>query len=344
MSVVVRTLAAGEDGDWDAFVLAHPHGTFFHRTAWRDLVVRFFGHRPEYLVAEADAAFRGVLPLFEVRSPLLGRALISVPYAVYGGALADGGRGESALVDAARERADALDAKYVEFRCMHVPEVELARSNLYCTFLRDLPADVDECLAMIPRKSRAATRHARDRYGMELEEGPALLDAFYDLFVKNKRSLGSPVFSRAYFQDILDRFDRDAMVHGVRHEGRIIAAVISFVFRDTLMPYYSGAEPAAERLGSMNYMYWRLMEEAVKRGLRRYDFGRSRAGTGAAQFKKNMGFEPAPLCYDYILRGAAAIPSVNPSNPKFDVVKNVWSRLPVPLVKALGPRLMRYLP
>jgi len=94
----------------------------------------------------------------------------------------------------------------------------------------------------------------------------------------------------------------------------------------------------------MNFMYWKLMEAAVARGLRRYDFGRSRVGTGAFSFKRNMGFEPVPLEYEYYLRGAAAIPSVNPSNPKYDRVKNLWRRLPVPLVKWFGPRLMKYLP
>ncbi|MBI4878934.1 MAG: GNAT family N-acetyltransferase [Planctomycetes bacterium] len=215
---------------------------------------------------------------------------------------------------------------------------------MYVTFLRDLPESAEDCLGMIPRKSRASTRHARDRHQMELVEGHACFDRFYELFVQNKRNLGSPVFARSFFARLLHLYGAEALIHGVRCQGRIVAGVLSFVFRDTLMPYYSGSEEAAERLGSMNFMYWKLMEAGVERGLKRFDFGRSRAGTGASTFKQNMGFEPAPLHYEYYLRRGAEIPSVNPSNPRFDGVKRLWRRLPLPLVRLLGPPLMKYLP
>ncbi len=342
--MTVRLLRPGEEPAFDAFVRAHPDGTPFHLTAWRDLVAGSFGHRPEYLVAEEGGLLCGVLPLFALRSPLLGRAYVSVPYGVYGGILAAGPAEESALLAAACRRADAADARYLELRNLRVGRSDLPRSELYVTFLRDLPGRAEDCLGMIPRKSRASTRHARDRHQMELVEGRACLDGFYELFVQNKRGLGSPVFARSFFARLLDRFGAEALLHGVRCEGRIVAGVLSFVFRDTLMPYYSGSEEAAERLGSMNFMYWKLMEAGVERGLKRFDFGRSRVGTGAAAFKENMGFAPTPLHYEYYLRRGAQIPSVNPSNPRFDVAKRLWRRLPLPLVRMVGPLLMKYLP
>jgi hypothetical protein len=64
----------------------HAHGTFFHRLAYRDVVRDRMRHEPVYLVAKDDGVVVGALPLFLVGSPLLGRALVSVPYGVYGGA------------------------------------------------------------------------------------------------------------------------------------------------------------------------------------------------------------------------------------------------------------------
>lgn len=342
--MTVRVLATSAELAWNDYVRRHPQATFFHQLAWRDAVVESFPHRPHYLVAEEGGRLQGVLPLFETRSPLLGRALVSVPYGVYGGVIADDAAVAAELLAASCRRAEEVDARFVELRHFHAPALDLPRNDLYVTFLRDLPDDPDQCLEMIPRKSRAAARHARDRHGMVLEEGPHLLDAFYELFVQNKRSLGSPVFARRWFAGLLARLEDDVLVHAVRHEGQVIAAVVSFVFRDVLMPYYSGAVPQTERLGSMNFLYWRLMEVAVRRGLKRYDFGRSRAASGAAAFKRNMGFEPTPLAYQYHLRNGTRIPEVNPSNPRFDRFKHLWSRLPVPVVKVVGPRLMRYLP
>lgn len=342
--MTARLLAQGEEAVHDAFVRAHPQGSPFHLTTWRDLVVAATRHRPHYLVAEQDGALSGVLPLFRVRSPLLGKALVSVPYGVYGGVLAVQDGAERDLLGAARELAEQGNEDYVELRQLTPTLGDLPCSDRYVTFIRDLPEDEDACLGMIPRKSRASTRHARDRHGMEHVVGLELLDDFYELFVRNKRSLGSPVFARSWFASILERFGDHALVTGVRYEGRIVAGVVSLLFGDTMMPYYSGAEPGMERLGAMNFMYWSLMCEAVRRGQKRFDFGRSRVETGAAAFKRNMGFEPTPLAYQYILRGGAEIPSVSPSNPKFDLVKSVWSRLPLPIVKWAGPRLMRYLP
>lgn len=346
--MTVRTATAGEGDALDAFVRGHADGTFFHLSGWRDEVRRFSGHAGEVLVVERPGAeIAGMLPLFLVRSPLLGRALVSVPWAVYGGVVADDEAAAGALIEAAKARAEEVDASYVELRHLHAGKTAasgLPASDLYVTFLKDLPDDPEECLGTIPRKSRASARQARDRHGMEFAEGIEHLDAFYELFVENKRSLGSPVFGRAWFAALAERFGDDVIVAVVRHEGEVIAAVLSFVHAGCVMPYYSGAKPGTERLGSMNYMYWKVMESAARRGLSRYDFGRSRAGTGAASFKKNMGFEPTPLTYEYVLRGDAEIPSVNPSNAKYDLVRKVWSRLPMPVVKWLGPRLMKGLP
>ena len=341
----VRPLERRDEAAWDDYVRGHAHGTFFHLLGWRDQVVEHYGcHEPRYLLAERDdGTIAGVLPLFRARS-LSGEMLVSVPYAVYGGILADDAATEPALLDAARELKESLGVKLAEFRCLHRPASDLPTSDLYVTFLRDLPDDPDECLSLIPRKSRASTRHARDRHGMELVEAADGVDAFYELFVENKRALGSPVFSRRFFRSLLDRFGERCTLHHVRHEGQVIAACVSFVHGETFNPYYSGSLPGTERLGSMNFMYWRLMEEAVKRGHKRFDFGRSRARTGPCKFKRNMGFEETPLTYQFLLGDGAEIPNVNPSNPRFDVVKNTWKRLPLPVVKRVGPHLMRYLP
>lgn len=342
----VRPLAAGEDARWDAYVKGHPNGTLFHQTRWRDLVIDFQRGAPSYLVCEDDGEFRGVLPLFRTRG-LSGRSIISVPYAVYGGSLVDSPEVERALIAEATAELNRIGAQYIELRYLHEPSMtELPTIDRYVTFRRDLPSDPEECLAMIPRKSRAAARQARDKHGLTFVDARDDVASFHDLFVANKRALGSPVFSRGYFESLLERLGQDALLHAVHHEGVVIAAVFSFVDGDVINPYYSGSRPGTERLGSMNFMYWQLMEEGVRRGARCYDFGRSRADTGAFKFKKNMGFEPTTLHYQYVLAagGDGEIPSINPSNPRFDLVKNVWSRLPTPVVKALGPRLMRLFP
>lgn len=344
----VHVAGAADAGALDAYVRAHPSGSIFHLSAWREMVADVAPHDSQVLVSRDErGALRGMLPLHLVESLLGGRTLVSIPYAVYGGVLADDPAAAAALIDAAIRLADELDVRHLELRhrAAHAGATRpLATTDLYVTFVRDLPSDPAACLEAIPRKSRATTRHARDKHGMRFVEGPHLLPRFCELFLDNKTELGSPSFSSRFFENLLLRFGDEVWVSGVEMGGEVIAAVVSFAFGDTLNPYYSGSRSGTERLGSMNFMYWQLMERAVERGFRRYDFGRSRIDTGAFTFKKNMGFEPTPLAYQFYLRGEAALPTLNPSNPKYERFQRLWRRLPKPVLRVMGPWMMRHLP
>ncbi|MBL8842503.1 MAG: FemAB family PEP-CTERM system-associated protein [Planctomycetes bacterium] len=349
--VVVELPASAAPHGCDEFVERHRDGTLFHTSAWGDRVERHFPHRRRTLVARRGERIVGLLPLFETRSPLAGPALISVPYAVYGGPLASDGAAATAL----RERVVAMvqgeALRFAELRCAELPAppedggfAALPGSTLYATFTRALPSDPEECLGLIPRKSRASTRQARDKHGLSFAEAPGALAEFHRLFVLNKQKLGSPAFAADWFADLLALGRRRVRLHVVRKEGRVVVAVISFLHGDTWNPYYSGSLPEADRLGASNFAYWQLMVAAVEAGCRRFDFGRSRVETGPYHFKRNMGFEPKLLAYRYVLGAGGAIPSINPGNEKFDLPRRVISALPYPLVRAVGPRLMRLVP
>lgn len=340
---------------FDEFVERHAGGTLFHTTLWRDLVRRHFSHRPRYLEARRGRQRVGVLPLFETRSPLAGRALVSAPYAVYGGPLASDAATAVALIDAARARVrDAV--RFAELRFRELPGfpdadgaltrslASLAGSDRYCTFVRELPDDPDVLLETIPRKSRASTRQARDRHRLELVEAPHEVAAFHRLFVLNKQRLGSPGFSLAWFEDLLRLGARRARLHFVTKEGRPLVGVLSLLHGETWNPYYSGSLAEADALSASNFAYWQLMRTASAEGFRRFDFGRSRVGSGPYHFKANMGFEPAVLPYRYLLAPGERVPDLSPGNPSFSLPRLVISKLPYAVARAIGPRLMALVP
>lgn len=341
----VRELLPGEDARWDAWVRAHEHGTFFHLSGWRKVVEDTFRHRPFYLVAERGKDWAGILPLFWVKSLFLGKNLISTPYAVYGGPLAADAEAATALRRAAAEQGRELGAGYVELRQLHAEGGDNPTSDLYVTFRKELPDDPEAVLPAIPKKARAEVRRARDRFGIVLEEA-ASLDELFELFVLNKRRLGSPSLPRRWFEGLRDEFGRQVAIHVARDpSGEALAAVMSFCFEDTVYAYYSGSRHERHRTGVNDFMYCKLMEWSIARGHRIFDFGRSRRDTGPARFKKNMGFEPQALHYEYLLlRQNAEIPVFHPSNPRLRVPRRIWSALPVFLTTRLGGRLSRYLP
>ena len=212
------------------------------------------------------------------------------------------------------------------------------------TFKKRLPERVEDVLTQLPRKTRAAARKGRDASGLETVVSPDNLDRFTHLFLVNERHLGSPAFGPRFFRKAVEEFGLSVLLLTVLREGRAVAAVLCFAFRETLVPYFSGALEETEPLRINNYMYLRLMEIAVERGFKEFDFGRSRRGTGAYKFKEYHGFEATPLHYRYVLHKARAIPSANPSNPRFDRVRRLWSKVPLPIARVAGPFLMRYFP
>ncbi|MBV9521240.1 MAG: FemAB family PEP-CTERM system-associated protein [Alphaproteobacteria bacterium] len=339
-ALAVRTLTDDRAADWDAFVARCPAASFFHRAGWRRVIEHSFGHRSHYLFAEQDGAIRGILPLVHIKSRLFGNALISNPFCVYGG--------PAALDEAAREALDSraealmieLDADCLEYRALERMHPDWpAKDDLYATFRRRIDADPERNLKAIPRKQRAVIRQSLERNLAIAEESD--VECLFRLYAESVRNLGTPVFAKRYLQSLKDTFGEDCRITIVRHEGAPICGVMSFYFRDEVLPYYAGARPAARGLGAYDFMYWHILREAGARGLAVFDFGRSKRGTGAFAFKKNWGFTPQPIFHEYRLKPGCAIPDINPLNPKYRLFIAAWKHLPLPLANRLGPLLAR---
>jgi lipid II:glycine glycyltransferase (peptidoglycan interpeptide bridge formation enzyme) len=108
-----------------------------------------------------------------------------------------------------------------------------------------------------------------------------------------------------------------------------------------VLPYYGGGTSGARRNGANDFLYWEVMRRAAARGYRRFDFGRSKAGTGAFAFKKNWGFEPEWLEYEYHFLPGETMPDKNPLNPKYRLFIETWKKLPLPVANFMGPWLIR---
>jgi len=332
-----------ETAEWDAFVRASGEGSPFHLIAWKRAVEQTFGLRAHYLMAREQERLVGVLPLFEARELFGRRALISVPYAVYGGVCATSDAARRALVDAATALGRRRRAAYVELRQRRDLELGLTIKERYVTFARAISRDEEENALAIPRKQRRMIRQGR-KYGLRSVTDRLHLDGVYDVYAQSVHNLGSPVFPRRLFHALADAFEEDCHVLTVYHDERIVAGVLSFFYEDQVLPYYGGALREAFAYAVNDFMYWELMCQAAKAGIRIFDFGRSREGTGSYDFKRHWGFEPVPLPYQYVLLNARELPDVSPSNPGLRRVTELWKRLPLGVTNRIGPLITRYLP
>ena len=340
LPVRVREMADDEAAQWDAFVATCEDATFFHLSGWKPVIERSFAQRAHYLWAFRGETCCGILPLVHMRSRLFGSSLVSLPFCVYGGPVARDAGALDALLDRAKGLADDLGVPTVELRSIRRVTADWAcKSDLYATFVRDLPSAPDAVLTTIPRKQRAVVRKALESdLVAAFDDGVERLQAVY---AESVRNLGTPVFPRRYFRTLREVFGERCTVVTVSAARQVVAAVMNFEFRDTVLPYYGGGLPAARALGAADLMYYSVMRRAVEDGFKRYDFGRSKAETGAFAFKKNWGFTPRFLEYEYHLPPGTPVPDRNPLSPKYRLFVAAWRRLPLALANRLGPLIVR---
>ena len=327
---------------WDAFVAQCPNATFFHRAGWERITREVFGHDTHFLWAEQGGALLGVLPLAHVNSRLFGSALTSLPFAVYGGVASTSAEATRALEAEADRLAQRLGVAHLELRHIERRHADWPLQDLYVTFRKAiLPTEEDNLLA-IPRKQRAMVRKGI-KNGLTSHIDPGV-DRFFALYADNVHRHGTPALSRRYFAALGEVFGPDVEVLTVcTSEGKPLSSVLSFYWRDEVLPYYAGDDWAAREAAANDFKYWELMRRACERGLKVFDYGRSKVGTGPYAFKKNWGFEPTPLHYEYRLYQRDAVPQNNPANAKYRLMIEAWKRLPLPLANWLGPHIVRHL-
>ncbi|MCV2365505.1 FemAB family PEP-CTERM system-associated protein [Paucibacter sp. DJ1R-11] len=327
---------------WDEFVLACPQATFFHRAGWLRMVEQVFKHQGFFLYAEREGQFEGVLPLAQVKSMLFGHSLVALPFAVYGGVAALNDEAAAALEQEAQAIAQRLGAEHLEFRNIEPRHADWPKQDLYVTFRKEILPEEEANMLAIPRKARASVRKGiKNNLVSHIDPN---VDRFFALYADNTHRHGTPAMPKRYFAALLDEFGSDAEVLIVTDaQGKPLSSVLSFYFRDEVLPYYAGDDEAARDLAGNDFKYWELMRRACARGLKIFDYGRSKQGTGSYAFKKNWGFEPTPLHYEYCLYKRDAVPQNNPSNAKYQLLIKTWRRLPLGFVNWLGPFIVRNL-
>jgi FemAB-related protein (PEP-CTERM system-associated) len=328
----------------DAFVRRHPLGTPFHRPVWLSAVARGTGNAALALILERRGEIAAYLPLSEVHSPVFGRLLASSGFAVDGGPLAAEGVDCAPVFAAVEELALRRSCPAIELRGGSLPWGRgwALRTESHCGFVKALADDDAAQLDAIPRKQRAEVRKGLAS-GLEVEIGSTARDraAHYAVYAESVRNLGTPVFPRALFEAVLDAFGDDADILTVRHDGQAVASVLSLYHRGAVMPYWGGGTHAARALRANDRMYYELMRHARRRGCDRFDFGRSKTGSGAYHFKRNWGFEPEPLTYATWTAPGADRRDADPTSARHALQIAIWRRLPLGLANRLGPMIAR---
>ncbi len=330
------------DATWDAAVARDPAATFCHLAAWRAIMADVLGCEPLYTVAVDDTGrWCGMLPLVRVRSALFGDYLVSLPFLNYGGPLG-GPETQRALADHAAETAQRLGADLLELRTRADVGCDLRLSHRRITVLLDLPPCADTLWEGFSAKLRAQVRRPRTA-GMEPRFGVGQVAAFYDVFARTMRQLGTPVLSRTLFERLARDFPALVVFGAVYWRHRPVAAGCGFVWQGEFELTWAAALHEHRRAAPNMLLYWSFMEHLIALGVRVFNFGRCTPGGGTHRFKQQWGGRDVPLPWrQWSSRSVVATPA--PTTPRYRLAAAVWRRLPLGVTNRIGPLLARRLP
>jgi serine/alanine adding enzyme len=335
-------LLDGSVAVWDAFAAAAPGSTFCHLSGWREVMADVLGHECVYTIAcDGAGAWRGILPLVRVRSPLFGHYLVSLPFLNAGGPIgAPDAVGD--LVAHAAGLAQRFGVDLLELRTRNVVPAELRLSQRKLTVRLELPASADALWRGFDGKLRSQIRRPQ-REGLAARFGPDQVDAFYEVFSRNMRTLGTPVLPRAFFERLVAAFGGLVVFGAVYRGAEPIAAGCGFAWRDEFEMTWASSLREHNRSAPNMLLYWAFIEQMIVRGVRVFDFGRCTPGSGTHRFKRQWGGVDVPLPWlQWSSRNVAATPS--PERPTYRLATAVWRRLPLAVTNLIGPLLARQLP
>jgi serine/alanine adding enzyme len=332
---------------WDQFVNRHAESTNYHRWAWKRVIENSFRWSTFYLFAE-DARepkrWHGLLPLVWQKSRMFGSFLTSLPFFNAGGLIADSGAAKEQLLAKAVEIAKELRVDYLELRHRGDPHLSIPVKTHKVAMIRAVSAVEEEMWSTLPHKVRTDIRKGINSGLVAEFAGEALLGDFYHVFTLNMRDLGTPVYARQFFSEILKGFPNDTYICVVRYEGRPVAASFLLGYQGTLEAAWSSSLHKHLSLRPNMFLYWKILCFAGQQGYRVFDFGRSSVGSGTYRFKKQWGTQDIPLYWAYWVPNGAPLPEVNKENPRYQRAISLWQRLPVPITKLLGPSIVKRLP
>jgi serine/alanine adding enzyme len=340
----IRVINAGDDHDqWDRYVASSSGSTFCHQASWKSIMTNALGHEALYVAAvDEGGRWQGILPLVRVRS-VLGHYLISLPFLNDGGPLGDSEAQEN-LVRYAIGEAKRSGASLLELRSRDDVPGPLISSYRRVSVHLSLPSSREELWSDTLRPKLRAQIRRPGKEGMTFRCGRAELDGFYEVFARNMRDLGTPVLPRKFFELGASSFGTSMLFAAVyTSTGVPVAGACCLHWRDELEVTWASSLREYNRLSPNMLLYASLMEEAIDRGVKVFNFGRSAPDSSTHRFKLQWGGHDVALPWPFWSPHAVVgVPSAE--NPFYRIATATWRRLPLAITNRLGPVLSRLLP
>lgn len=332
-----------KSAEWNGFLDRSPSANFYLRYEWGKIIAKVFGHEVIRIVARSDDEIVGVFPLVRMKTRLFGHMLVSMPFLNFGGVAAEAPEVKRILLEEACRIARVHGCDYLELRSQ-TPLAKEPTVTHKVSMALALPSDSVDLWDSFSTKHRTNIRRAYKNDVNAEFGGSELLPDFYRMMERSWRGLGTPLYSRRFFDEVFDQLGEHCRVYLARARGEVIGAALNGHFRGTVEGMWAAGDPKARDLQANYVLYWEMLKDACDEGFKRYHLGRSTAGSGAQRFKEKWGAQPEQLYWVYDLPPGHDVPELRPENPRYHLVMNIWRRIPLPLLRIVGPRIARLIP
>jgi len=333
--------------NWDNFIRKFKGHKLYHTTKWIEFIGSNLGHPTYYIIMEqGDDQWIGCLPLTYMRYTFWGKLLISLPYVNYGGPLLKDDRCFFGIIDYLNTFREKLKVNHIELRMNQLFEMENLQVKAHkVTYLLALPENDNLLWKTFKAKLRNQIRRPLKERMFVRKGGVELVNSFYRVFAHNMRDLGTPVYNKKFFRDILTYFPNDTFLVVVFSREDIPVAA-SFLIRhgDTMEIPWASSLRGYNRFSPNMLLYWESFRLAIEKQCKFFDFGRCTPGSGTCRFKKQWGAEEKPLYWYYVLPVGETLPETGPSSMKFEFMIKLWQRMPLIFANIIGPHIIRNIP
>ena len=343
MALTIEQLRPELEKRWNDYAL-NTDASIYHDTRWIHLIKKVFGHDSYHIIALEDGAVRGILPVVRLKSVLFGDYMVSMPYFNYGGAIADNKSIESAMMEKSIELASMFGLTHIEFRDTDARSGEWAVRTDKVNMILNLPESVDALGEKIGSKIRSQIRRPVKEGVYCVSGAHELIDEFYKVFSINMRDLGTPVYSKRFFAEILRNFPQESRIVILKLKEKPISAAFLMAYKNRMEIPWASTIREYNKISPNMLLYWEVLKTAIESGYTQFDFGRSTMGSGTYKFKKQWGAEPKHLFWHYWISNGREIPKMNPENKKYKIAIKAWQHLPVAASNLLGPCIVKNLP
>jgi serine/alanine adding enzyme len=346
LSITIHSISPNDYQRWDIYVKQHESASVYHLSAWKALIEKTFGHNCFYYYAQYENGdICGILPSVNLKSKVFGNFIVSMPFFNYGGVIADSSKIAHKLSEYLQWQAKKSKVSHIQYReYIERTENKLPVSVSKVNMILQLPKSADALGKLIGSKRRSQIKRPI-REGVEHKIGGIeLLDDFYSVFCQNMRDLGTPVYGRPFFENILETFKESCSICVVYWQGKPVSTGFLIRYKDRLEIPWASTLSYANRISVNMYIYWEILSYAIEAGCTEFDFGRSTIDEGTYRFKKQWKSEPQQCYWYHWVPEGGELPNLSPSNAKFDLAIKMWKKLPLPIANTLGPLLVKNLP